>query len=427
MNRLGIALASDSAATVYVGDRAKVYHADKLFMLSHSRPVGAMVYSNSSLLGVPWETILKMFRQHLQKKSFPTLEKYGEELIRWLDNNTTLFPQQAQDHAYLELVETIFGRVEAEIAEAIGDAQRRRKGDGARRDEIVAEVIATTLAEWLKKDNVTCFDPVIGEQMAGRKSGEVAFKVQEVFKHRKLQASAIQSLHKLAALVVSKNHILPESRTGLVVAGFGDNEHLPVMQQYQLGEIFGNRLKFRRLDSRRIDDNTGSIVEPFAEIDMVSTFLNGISPEFELSLLNDVAYLVFGIPAVMLEQIRMRRARKEELKDRFRKHSQALVKEWRDSMKERIKTHRSPILRSIEFLPKDELAHVAASLVNLNSFQKRMSIHEDETVGGPIDVAVISKGDGFVWIDRKHYFKPHLNPHFFKNYGTPPTPPRSPP
>ncbi len=39
-----------------------------------------------------------------------------------------------------------------------------------------------------------------------------------------------------------------------------------------------------------------------------------------------------------------------------------------------------------------------------------------ETVGGPIDVVVISKGDGFVWIKRKHYFKPELNPHFFSNY-----------
>jgi hypothetical protein len=39
-----------------------------------------------------------------------------------------------------------------------------------------------------------------------------------------------------------------------------------------------------------------------------------------------------------------------------------------------------------------------------------------ETVGGPIDVAVISKGDGFVWIKRKHYFKAELNHQFFKNY-----------
>ena len=42
---------------------------------------------------------------------------------------------------------------------------------------------------------------------------------------------------------------------------------------------------------------------------------------------------------------------------------------------------------------------------------------ESETVGGPIDVAVISKGDGFIWIKRKHYFKAELNPQFFANYS----------
>jgi len=66
-----------------------------------------------------------------------------------------------------------------------------------------------------------------------------------------------------------------------------------------------------------------------------------------------------------------------------------MVKRLRAFRKEK---HLDPILQSIEFLPKNELAHVAASLVNLSSFQKRMSIGEDETVGGPIDVAVISKG-----------------------------------
>jgi hypothetical protein len=41
---------------------------------------------------------------------------------------------------------------------------------------------------------------------------------------------------------------------------------------------------------------------------------------------------------------------------------------------------------------------------------------DTETVGGAVDVAVISKGDGFIWIKRKHYFKPELNARFFANY-----------
>jgi hypothetical protein len=68
-------------------------------------------------------------------------------------------------------------------------------------------------------------------------------------------------------------------------------------------------------------------------------------------------------------------------------------------------------------LPKDLLAEVAESLVNLTSFKRRISMTSAETVGGPIDVAVISRGDGFVWIKRKHYFKPELNPQFMSQYS----------
>jgi len=45
-----------------------------------------------------------------------------------------------------------------------------------------------------------------------------------------------------------------------------------------------------------------------------------------------------------------------------------------------------------------------------------VSADESESVGGPIDVALISKGDGFVWIERKHYFRAELNHHFFADY-----------
>jgi hypothetical protein len=77
--------------------------------------------------------------------------------------------------------------------------------------------------------------------------------------------------------------------------------------------------------------------------------------------------------------------------------------------------HVKPIIDMVKVLPKEELAAMAESLVNLTAFKRRMS-NELETVGGPIDVAVISKGDGFVWIKRKHYFDPDLNHQFFANY-----------
>ncbi len=48
--------------------------------------------------------------------------------------------------------------------------------------------------------------------------------------------------------------------------------------------------------------------------------------------------------------------------------------------------------------------------------RKFLSLTDRETVGGPIDVAVITKGDGFVWVKRKHYFSPEYNPRVIARY-----------
>jgi hypothetical protein len=91
-----------------------------------------------------------------------------------------------------------------------------------------------------------------------------------------------------------------------------------------------------------------------------------------------------------------------------------------DSVGARIKKIQSanfsrPIMQMVSLLPKDELPHLAESLVALTSLKRHVS-RDAETVGGPIDVCLISKGDGFIWIKRKHYFKLELNPQFTRNY-----------
>lgn len=79
------------------------------------------------------------------------------------------------------------------------------------------------------------------------------------------------------------------------------------------------------------------------------------------------------------------------------------------------KLFHGPILEVVGNLPKDEMANMAETLVSLTSFKRRISF-DAETVSNPIDVAVISKGDGFIWIKRKHYFKPELNWQYDRNY-----------
>jgi hypothetical protein len=73
---------------------------------------------------------------------------------------------------------------------------------------------------------------------------------------------------------------------------------------------------------------------------------------------------------------------------------------------------------AVMFMAKSDLPNFAEALVNITSVKSRASL-DTESVGGPIDVAVISRDDGFVWVKRKHYFDPSLNPRFFvRKYGS---------
>ena len=81
-----------------------------------------------------------------------------------------------------------------------------------------------------------------------------------------------------------------------------------------------------------------------------------------------------------------------------------------------------PIIRSVASLPIEELALLAESMINITSLRRKVAIDQNiGTVGGPIDVAIISKGDGFIWLKRKHYFEGKYNPQYFYShfYGLP--------
>ena len=104
---------------------------------------------------------------------------------------------------------------------------------------------------------------------------------------------------------------------------------------------------------------------------------------------------------------------------RLRRWCAGQARRWRQSLNEgfgnALLHGTREIATAVEALTIKELADVASTLVSLSSFQQQMSLGR-ETVGGPVDVAVISKGDGLIWINRKHYFRKELNNHFFRNY-----------
>lgn len=74
MNKEGVALAADSAVTFTGEAGQKIFpSANKIFTLSKYQPVGVMFYGNADFMGIPWETIIKIFRKRLGAASFQSV------------------------------------------------------------------------------------------------------------------------------------------------------------------------------------------------------------------------------------------------------------------------------------------------------------------------------------------------------------------
>ena len=75
--------------------------------------------------------------------------------------------------------------------------------------------------------------------------------------------------------------------------------------------------------------------------------------------------------------------------------------------------HSIPLRRVLGSLPVDEMAELAETLINLQSLKEKVT-KPSQTVGGPIDVAVITKSEGLVWIKRKHFFDIGINSRYLE-------------
>jgi hypothetical protein len=93
MNRNAVALAADSAGTLRLPTGLKITSTcSKLFMLSRYAPVGIMVYDAAELMGIPWETIIKVYCRDLKARVFEHLEDYASDFLHFLEREELLFP-----------------------------------------------------------------------------------------------------------------------------------------------------------------------------------------------------------------------------------------------------------------------------------------------------------------------------------------------
>lgn len=428
MNKQAIALAADSAVTFH---RQKIFtSASKIFNLSKYQPIGIMIYGNSSLIEIPWETIIKVYRDHLGQETYKTVSEYSEHFFSFLIKNELLFPDSVQDFHVEFSIYNHFRLIADEVNEIIRQISEQgdQIGDSDLRN-ITSRVIKNHFEKWKDaKLSLSVYEGIkdVLRQKYRKTIIELKKSVFEKlpltrYSSRHLTEIAIDLLIKFRTDILDPNTRFNES--GIVIAGFGTNDVFPSLESFSVEGKIGAYLKYRRNDSKCVKisfpDHTSQIM-PFAQSEMVLTFMTGINPNYRDVIDKDIEKLYTDYPQTLVDNIDHLSELDVDEKESIKNHlvemgRMEFIKYKKTLLNHRQEEYVKPVMDVVDGLPKDELAAMAESLINLTSFKRRVSM-QAETVGGPIDVAVISKGDGFVWIKRKHYFEGELNQHFFANY-----------
>ena len=412
LNRTAVALAADSIVTLSGTSGSKTYDsAEKIFELSRSCPIGLMVYNNAELTGIPLEVLARDFRERTSNE-FARLIDVWPRFKRFLLN--------VCEESGFEVSTTQFeSLIDAELANLgmmhFNSVMRRTGEDGQQSAEALERLLEGEIHAAIDAANAArlpnFLEDVSLEQFTER-YGAITDRLVEkslVPLVQKLTGRAADNrlrgkFHALAFSLVRSKRGSPLF-TGLVFAGFGRDDRFASLHSVEIDGMYFDQVRI--IEDRRVDidrhGETAAIV-PLAQKDMPERFIYGIDQAFEERLRKIAADLT----AQVLEQATgiFDAGKREQIEE------SAIGRFMRsiENQKERAATE----LRSVvNHLSKKELGEVAYSLVELTSRKRRYS-SEMETVGGPIDVAVLTRNEGFIWVRRKRYFDVELNPAYME-------------
>lgn len=410
LNKRAAVLAADSALTVVKGDRMKIYNTTtKIFQLSQDNHVAVIFFQNVDFMEVPWEVIFKLYHDKRGGKQFDTIVEYAEDFYQFLrDEKFFCSSEQQKDYLDWELA-TYYNNVK----EAAKD-NMEKEIDAMDDDDCFNE--EDLLRQHLK-------DCIAGVDALARDAG-TSPELEKV-SEKEIRSYGKDSLETLRERIGEDD--LPKDMlddwvsgftnyirsrfyyngTGIVFVGYGRNDIFPTLLPTYVSGAFNNRLRYY-IDTdgmNAIGENCTASISPFAQSDVMITLMKGIAPNFydrvtELhsrSLSGEREKIASLLEDEGVDEAIIKRVRNMDTTDIEQKHSESMDEYMQEE-------YIDGILNAVESFNVEDMANMAENLVSITSLQRHFS-SSDETVGGPIDVAVITRAEGFVWVRHKDFIK----------------------
>ena len=412
LNKQAVAVAADSAVTV--GRGVKIYNtANKIFNLSKGCPVGIAIYGNAALNGcVPWEVVIKMYRKHIGAQKYSMLSEYEEDFFSYVREYSKKYI--SEEDALKALKVNLMHFWCDEFTQGL-----RESNDF---DAPIAKPALTVLKERLEKITGRLKKEKILEEYKDIKLEDFLAAINDILTvikgqitknggkwKEEFEANVCECLFRLTN---TNNPFSLSTVSGVAIFGYGEDEIYPTLQEHQVYNIvLGKQRIFKIPKDNAINENNGASICPMAQKDVIETFIEGVSHKIKETFLEATAS---AIKETMKSMSNVIRPYNVPLADSIKSFDYTpIVEKYRNEINTIIRRDQiSPLIQTIVTMGKEDIADLAENLIYMTSMKRHVSPFA-ETVGGPIDVAVISKGDGFIWMKRKHYFSAELNSDFF--------------
>ncbi|HKD22295.1 MAG TPA: hypothetical protein VKB71_09785 [Rhizomicrobium sp.] len=408
LNQKAVALAADSAVTLVDGGLVAVRNDQrKLFNLVEGKPIGLMFFGVADVMGHPWDQLIENYQTKVKPPGFAHVADYAASFLNSLDNLEEFFPRSRQGDEYRRLLASVFRYVFhfAQYLRESGEGDLAQASDAAILDIAIERVWRSyqTREDGSPRADLACFPKDFAKRIATEYAQVIEETIAYGFSPFNLAKQSQQRLRDIAIYCVVKDLFL-EDVTGLVFSGFGSEERYPTVVTCYMSAIVGGIAKRGAPIVDAIDGDIRSRIRVFADSEVTNAFIRGIDFNLERRLYGGFRVMLHGLVDQLIEALPMNDANlRENVRGRFQRE---FVPKYFDAFYRMIADYQqqafiNPILRVLEIAAKNELAETARDLVGLNVFKKRITAQK-QTVGGAIDVAVISRDGGFQWWSRQN-------------------------
>lgn len=398
LNRHGVALAADSALTV---QRQRVWKTgNKLFSLSPVNDIGIMIFGSGDLVGYSWELIAKTFRDYTGGKTFRTVSECADEFLEYLSSN---------QFSNFELEKLSIHSLIVDILEYLNENIEYSKKIEFRKK------LSDKISEFGRfvDENHQNLDGSISESdFFDLFHGDIKILCEDVFK-QVITKSLCKEITEFLYKCYSKS-VETEFSTGVVLAGFGKNQLFPELVEIVVDGKIRTSVRAWRRRGRDLNDPSAPLATlfPFAQSDMFQLFMEGTTQKNKTFMRTAIQKILNEKSNYLVNSYVKNPTEKKVEKARQRKENQQIVRDFSRAFSSYVEDSMvKPVTKVVATLPKEEMAAMAEALVEITTLRRKVD-SSVESVGGPTDVVVISKGDGLIWVKRKHYFDIEMNSDF---------------